>query len=123
MGSSIIPLSIDDEVASTKGCDIACMAFPYLLCIGWTLVFAALFSKMVSSNITYHFMLPRFLMLHPIHFLQVASQQTIQQSFNAACQDHCKRCHKAITRLAFCQYCGAWSVDRTESIGVGEGGH
>ena len=95
MGSSIIPLSIDDEVASTKGCDIACMAFPYLLCIGWTLVFAALFSKMVSSNYLYpcHFMLPRFLMLHPIHFLQVASQSAVQQSIHKKSEDYCHRCH------------------------------
>ena len=30
MASSIIPLSIDDSVASLDGCSIACMAFPWV---------------------------------------------------------------------------------------------
>ena len=73
MASSIIPLSIDDSIASQKGCSIACMSFPWvgtivlcfslpcliiarlindlflydpkLLSIGFTATFAALFSK------------------------------------------------------------------------------
>ena len=29
-GSAIIPLSIDDEIATERGCDIACMSTPWL---------------------------------------------------------------------------------------------
>lgn len=50
MASSIIPLSFDDSIASTEGCSIACMAFPWLLSIGFTTTFAALFSKVWRLN-------------------------------------------------------------------------
>jgi len=40
MGSAIIPLSIDDEVASDRGCSIACTASLWLACIGFALIFA-----------------------------------------------------------------------------------
>ena len=30
MGSAIIPLSIDDSIASPEGCSMACMAFPWV---------------------------------------------------------------------------------------------
>ena len=45
LGTSIIPLSIDDSVASEEGASMACMAFPWLVSIGFTIAFAALFSK------------------------------------------------------------------------------
>jgi hypothetical protein len=45
MGSSIIPLSIDPGVASDKGCSRACMALPWLLSIGFSLMMSALWAK------------------------------------------------------------------------------
>jgi len=45
LGSSIIPLSIDDSTTSVSGASKACMAFPWLVSIGFTTSFAALFSK------------------------------------------------------------------------------
>lgn len=50
MGSTIIPMSFDDEIATDEGLDIACQSIPFLFCIGFTLVFAALFSKMWRVN-------------------------------------------------------------------------
>ena len=50
MATSIIPLSIDDSIATTDGCSKACMAFPWLLSIGFTTTFAALFSKTWRLN-------------------------------------------------------------------------
>jgi len=48
--SVIIPLSIDDGVATTRGCDIACMATPWLLSLGLCLTLGALFSKLWRIN-------------------------------------------------------------------------
>lgn len=50
MGASIIPLSFDDEIASDKGCSIACMSIPWLLCTGFSMSFAALSSKLRRIN-------------------------------------------------------------------------
>jgi len=50
MGLSLIPLSIDDSLASPTGCSIACMAFPWLLSIGFSMSFSALFSKVWRIN-------------------------------------------------------------------------
>ena len=46
----MIPLSIDDGIASDRGCDISCMATPWLLSMGACLVFSALFSKLWRLN-------------------------------------------------------------------------
>jgi len=46
MSSSIIPLSIDDGIAAGHHCTIACNAKFWLLCIGFTTMFSALFSKL-----------------------------------------------------------------------------
>ena len=46
MGFSLVPLSIDDGLASQRACDIACMALPWLLIVGFTVSVAALFSKL-----------------------------------------------------------------------------
>jgi hypothetical protein len=54
MGSSVIPLSIDDEIASEKGCDIACVAFPWILSFGWVISFSALFTKTHRINKIFH---------------------------------------------------------------------
>jgi multiple sugar transport system substrate-binding protein len=45
MGTSILPLGIDESIASEKGCSIACMSVPWLIAIGFSVCFAALFSK------------------------------------------------------------------------------
>lgn len=50
LGLAIIPLSIDDEIASTRTCDVACMATPWFTSIGFALIFAALFSKTWRVN-------------------------------------------------------------------------
>lgn len=46
MSASIIPMTIDDEHYSQHACDIACNATPWLLSLGFSLTFAALFSKL-----------------------------------------------------------------------------
>jgi 7 transmembrane sweet-taste receptor of 3 GCPR/5'-nucleotidase, C-terminal domain len=50
MGSSLIPFSIDDQVASARGCDIACASRPWLLTVGCTLCIGALFAKLSRIN-------------------------------------------------------------------------
>jgi 7 transmembrane sweet-taste receptor of 3 GCPR len=54
LGSSIIPMGIDDGVASVETCSRACMAIPWLLVLGWTIVFAALFSKLVRMCLVFN---------------------------------------------------------------------
>ncbi|KAL3910784.1 MAG: hypothetical protein SGARI_001956, partial [Bacillariaceae sp.] len=51
LASSIIPMSMDDSVASQRGCDIACMASPWLLAIGFSITFSALASKILRLKI------------------------------------------------------------------------
>ena len=50
LGSSIIPLSFDDEIASQRGCDISCMALPWLTCLGFSVAISALFAKLWRVN-------------------------------------------------------------------------
>lgn len=50
MGASIIPLIIDRGVASEQGCDAACIAFPWLLAVGFSITFASLFTKTHRVN-------------------------------------------------------------------------
>lgn len=50
MGATIIPLSIDDENVSTRGCSIACMCVPWLISVGFVTTFSALFSKLWRIN-------------------------------------------------------------------------
>ncbi|CAB9523190.1 acid type B receptor subunit 2 [Seminavis robusta] len=45
MGASILPLSIDDSLASSKGCSVACMMFPWMLALGFSITFSAVFTK------------------------------------------------------------------------------
>jgi hypothetical protein len=54
MELGIVPLSIDDGIASTRGCDIACMSVPWLLSLGFTLAFSALSSKLWRINKLFH---------------------------------------------------------------------
>jgi len=46
MALAMIPTSIDDEIVSQESADIACMAVPWLLSIGFTISMSALFSKL-----------------------------------------------------------------------------
>ena len=50
LSSTMIPLGIDDGLASERGCDIACMSIPWLLSTGFTISFSALFSKLWRIN-------------------------------------------------------------------------
>jgi len=50
MGLSIIPLFIDDSIASQELCNAACISFPWLLVLGFSSSFAALFSKIWRIN-------------------------------------------------------------------------
>merc|ERR1711865_1126214 len=50
MGTAILPLSIDESIASVKGCSIACMSVLWLIAIGFSVCFAALFSKIWRLN-------------------------------------------------------------------------
>lgn len=50
MGASIIPLSFDDEIMSERACDVSCMVSPWLVSVGFALIFSALFSKMWRIN-------------------------------------------------------------------------
>lgn len=58
MGFSIVALGIDDEISDEHGCNIACMAFPWLLSLGWVFVFSALFTK--THRVYRVFNQPRF---------------------------------------------------------------
>jgi len=50
MSMTNIPLSIDDEIVSYRGCDIACMSTPWLISTGFAITFSALFSKLWRLN-------------------------------------------------------------------------
>ncbi|KAL7477242.1 hypothetical protein ACHAW6_003055 [Cyclotella cf. meneghiniana] len=45
MASCIVPLSIDDSIASFRGCDIACMSTPWLLMMGFGITLSALVAE------------------------------------------------------------------------------
>jgi hypothetical protein len=65
-----IPLSFDDGIASPRGCDIACISFQWLNCIGFTLAFAGLYSKLWRMNKIFH--TPQF------HRIQVRAKDVIK---------------------------------------------
>jgi hypothetical protein len=50
MGSSMVPIGIDDGLVPVSGVDIACMSIPWLLSTGFTCAFSALFSKLWRIN-------------------------------------------------------------------------
>ena len=54
MGSALIPLGFDDEIVSAEGSSMACMAFPWLLSMGFTIAMSALFSKIWRINKLFH---------------------------------------------------------------------
>ena len=45
MGISIIPLSVDRGASNEQGASIACMAVPWFIAMGFSLIFSALFTK------------------------------------------------------------------------------
>jgi hypothetical protein len=47
LAATVIPLSIDDDIALVCSCDIACMSVPWLLSMGFTIAFAALLAKLL----------------------------------------------------------------------------
>ena len=51
LASAVIPLSIDDGVASVETCTSSCRVLPWLLAIGFTIIFSALYSKIRRLNI------------------------------------------------------------------------
>ena len=50
IGAGIFPLGIDDEIATQRGCNIACMSRIWLLGLGFSCSFSALFSKTRRVN-------------------------------------------------------------------------
>ena len=50
MAMTILPLSLDDQILSEAGADAACMAIPWTLSMGMTVIFSALFSKLWRVN-------------------------------------------------------------------------
>jgi hypothetical protein len=51
LSSSIFPMAIDDGFASEEACDKACMAIPWLISMGWSILFAALYAKLRRVNL------------------------------------------------------------------------
>jgi len=49
-GATIIPMSIDDSIASIEGSSKACMSVPWCFSLGFTFVFVALYSKLKRIN-------------------------------------------------------------------------
>jgi hypothetical protein len=49
--ASIFPMVIDDETFSVEACSKACMALPWLLCLGWSILFSALHAKLRRINL------------------------------------------------------------------------
>lgn len=54
MGLSIIPLAVTDGSIDEDVASMACLAFPWLLALGWCISFSALFSKTMRVNILFH---------------------------------------------------------------------
>jgi 7 transmembrane sweet-taste receptor of 3 GCPR len=52
-GSAIIPMGIDDSRYSNTACDRACMAGPWLLILGWTIIFSAIYAKLRRVNLVF----------------------------------------------------------------------
>lgn len=50
LGSTMIPLSIDDEIASQRGCDMKCKSMPWLLFMGFSISNSALLAKLWRIN-------------------------------------------------------------------------
>lgn len=53
MGLSIVPLALTDGSMGDSVANNACLAFPWLLALGWCIAFSALFSKTMRVNILF----------------------------------------------------------------------
>lgn len=53
LASAIFPLGVNETDAGERGCNIACASIPWLLSIGFSLIFSALFSKLWRINIVF----------------------------------------------------------------------
>jgi gamma-aminobutyric acid type B receptor len=58
MALTILPLSVDEQIASKRGCDFACASIPWLISTGFSITFSALFSKLWRINRLFN--APRF---------------------------------------------------------------
>lgn len=54
VASTIVPMSIENAISSQSGRDKACMATPWLLSMGFTLVTSALYAKLRRINTLFH---------------------------------------------------------------------
>jgi hypothetical protein len=54
LASSIAPMSIEDEIGDPDGRNMACMATPWLLSMGFTVVMSALYAKLWRINKLFH---------------------------------------------------------------------
>ena len=52
-GSAIFPMGIDDSFISPDGVSRACISIPWLLALGWTILFSGLFAKLRRVNIVF----------------------------------------------------------------------
>jgi len=50
MAATIIPLSVDDSIVTVGTCTVACNSAPWLMWIGFVIIFSALFSKIYRIN-------------------------------------------------------------------------
>eukprot|EP00957_Ditylum_brightwellii_P176399 13432839-Ditylum_brightwellii.AAC.1 len=50
MSAAIIPFGMDDKNSSVEACSRGCMAAPCLVCTGFAIAFAAVFSKLWRIN-------------------------------------------------------------------------
>jgi hypothetical protein len=51
LATAVVPLSIDEGVIpSVRGCSMACMSIPWLLSMGFTIAFGALYAKLLRIN-------------------------------------------------------------------------
>jgi len=50
IGSSLIPMSLDDEIVSQDVANTACMAYTWLLSLGFSISYAALYAKLKRVN-------------------------------------------------------------------------
>ena len=50
MAFAIVPMGIDDSIASDRGCDIACNTTPWLLAVGFCVMFSLLDAKIMRVN-------------------------------------------------------------------------
>lgn len=53
-GASIIPMAIDDGHFSETACNRACMSIPWLISLGWSILFSALYAKIRRVNLVVH---------------------------------------------------------------------